>query len=1630
MRRFSQLTPRLFVHFFRRLTFVFVLGPVGACFSGLPQTILFPAIPDQITSAGPITLAAVVSSDLPASYSLVSSPGVATLAGSTLTLTGATGSVTVKATQAGDEMFDAAPAVFRSFRVGEAEQKFLRVAVGYEHSAGIRADGTLWTWGSNGVGMLGDGTEISRRAPVQVGSDGNWSRVACGEFHTAAIRTDGTLWACGWNVYGELGDGTLTRRASLVQIGAATNWVEVACGNNHTVALRADGTVWSWGRNDTGQLGVTGPADNKVPTQVGTAMDWVQIACGYRHTAAIRQDGTLWVWGWNNQGQLGDGSTTTRSSPVKVGSGRTWSQVSCGYLHTAAVDVDGHLLLWGGNQYGQLGDGGTQSNTAPMLMAGGPVWASVTCGSYFTFARKKDGTLWSWGVNSSGQLADGGMTDRSSPGQVAVGEEIGGVVCGFRHTLLLRGNGVLFAFGNNAMGQLGNAAATFHPAPSTLSGGEITCYGTHLLQVREDGSLWACGANSSGQIGDGTKIWRPVAVRIGGNTEWKSAACGLSHSVAVREDGTLWGWGSNGSGQLGIGSALDQTSPTHVGSLTTWKAVYSGGEHSVAIRTDGSLWSWGSNSNGQLGQSAGTPLIPVQVASGMTWREVACGQSHTMAIRDDETLWAWGYNFSGQLGDGTTNSRSTPVQIAVGAKWREVSAARWHTAAIRQDGTLWAWGSNVFGELGDGTTTSRSSPVEVGSTNDWIAVSCGDYHTLALRSDGSLWAWGYNSDGQLGTGDSVDQLLPGKIGDSHLWTDLPRRQGGYFSFAHGRDGTTWGFGRNDYGNLGLAGGTPGINSRSWPERAPQSFDFSMPPVLALNKPFPLPAQSSSGLPVSYRLLSGSAVLNDQTVTATGLGPIELLAFQPGDATWASTLPTYQTLTVAAGQQTIHFPALADRPAASGSFALSARASSALPVSYRLISGPATVSENMVTLTGAVGTVVIEAMQEGDAAWHAAAPVQQSFQTTILPVVTVPQSILFTPPASIYLAQSPLDLHATASSGLPVTFTLISAPAGTVLTGSRLIFTTAGRVKIRATQAGNASYLPAPAVEKTISVKPTPAVMTLIDLTQRYTATPREVRVIHAPAAVTIRYKIGAVWGNDPPVNAGSYPVEVYSGPLKKTGTLVITKAPLYLIPHDKRRFASLNNPTLTFIYSGFLGGDHAANAIQKAPVISTTATAGSPGGIYPIRITGGSSTNYQLIPASASMIVASLAGQHEALLYTRTSGAPVGKLEITVAASNKTFSGRLITAKELTPISFTGQMGITPAAGTLNGFSNSYVRVDRGSGGNAVRYDINFTLQFEGDFTSWVYYSDTATSSRETWESSQGKRVGVFSGKPAVGHMGVSSLLFTPPQRNGGSSTQPLPGGYGHAMAKTDAKGVMQLAGTLADGTPITASLLPDSNAGYQMYLLPYPGRRQSFCAANLKLKPHPDLAGQKYIATTDWGSSLHWTKAIGSGDTSYREGIPNCFCQIILDPWLPPQAGKTGVPAITLLDRLGVGGTSAGLTLSFASLPASVTAPGLPMIAILNNAAKVSLPMSVPPNPRSWKMTLQPAMGFFSGSFTVLDGPRLLTVNFSGLMRQPPSTETGPALRGAGHGLVPQVSGQLTGSTSMALAIGFSTGD
>lgn len=298
-----------------------------------------------------------------------------------------------------------------------------QVFVGQFHSAALKTDGTLWTWGYNGYGNLGDNTRTFRSSPVQTIAGGtNWKQVSSQRTGSSGIKIDGTLWCWGYNSHGQLGDNTITHRSSPVQtVAFGTNWTQVSSGAFNTAGIKSDGTLWLWGKNDNGQLGDNTITKRSSPVQtIAFGTNWKQISCGYQATAAVKTDGTLWVWGQNINGQLGDNTFASKSSPVQtIAGGSNWKQVSCGAAHMAAIKTDGTLWIWGDNTNGQLGDNTTTTRLSPVqTIVFGTNWKQVSCsGSSHTAAIKADGTLWVWGNNSSGQLGDNTITSRSSPVQ-------------------------------------------------------------------------------------------------------------------------------------------------------------------------------------------------------------------------------------------------------------------------------------------------------------------------------------------------------------------------------------------------------------------------------------------------------------------------------------------------------------------------------------------------------------------------------------------------------------------------------------------------------------------------------------------------------------------------------------------------------------------------------------------------------------------------------------------------------------------------------------------------------------------------------------------------------------------------------------------------------------------------------------------------------------------------------------------------------------------------------------------------------------------------------------------------------------------------------------------------------------
>ncbi len=184
----------------------------------------------------------------------------------------------------------------------------------------LKTDGTIWGWGNNSDGQIGDGTTVEKTIPTQIGTNTNWREISCGLFHSFAIQTDGTLWAWGMNSNYQLGDDSSKTKTSPTQIGTNTNWSKVDGGYMFSIGIQTDGTLWSWGANGSGgTLGNNGtPAYGRIPTRIGTDTDWKNISCGDSHTIAQKNDNTIWAWGLNTNGQLGNGNTANQKQPVQV----------------------------------------------------------------------------------------------------------------------------------------------------------------------------------------------------------------------------------------------------------------------------------------------------------------------------------------------------------------------------------------------------------------------------------------------------------------------------------------------------------------------------------------------------------------------------------------------------------------------------------------------------------------------------------------------------------------------------------------------------------------------------------------------------------------------------------------------------------------------------------------------------------------------------------------------------------------------------------------------------------------------------------------------------------------------------------------------------------------------------------------------------------------------------------------------------------------------------------------------------------------------------------------------------------------------------------------------------------------
>ncbi|MFY7900352.1 MAG: S8 family serine peptidase, partial [Chitinophagaceae bacterium] len=232
---------------------------------------------------------------------------------------------------------------------------WINIAAGNDFSVGIAEDSTLWTWGLNNQAQLGNNSVQNKVTPTKISSIINWDKVVCGDSHSLALQSNGNLWSWGLNDKGQLGNSSTINQSTIQQIGNAAEWKTIAAGEKHSLAIKKDGTLWAWGQNDVGQLGDGTNIDKWQPVQIGNVQNWKAIAAGNKHSLAIKTDGTLWAWGQNDEGQLGDNSFINKNNPVQIGSNTNWQRVAAGFKHSMAITTDSSLFTWGLNNLGQLG---------------------------------------------------------------------------------------------------------------------------------------------------------------------------------------------------------------------------------------------------------------------------------------------------------------------------------------------------------------------------------------------------------------------------------------------------------------------------------------------------------------------------------------------------------------------------------------------------------------------------------------------------------------------------------------------------------------------------------------------------------------------------------------------------------------------------------------------------------------------------------------------------------------------------------------------------------------------------------------------------------------------------------------------------------------------------------------------------------------------------------------------------------------------------------------------------------------------------------------------------------------------------------------------------------------------------
>ena len=966
----------------------------------------------------------------------------------------------------------------------------VKVAVGISHACALTQAGGVLCWGNNGGGQLGIGSQEQRHSPVDVPSlRSGVVDIAAGQgSFTCALTAAGDVKCWGANGSGQLGDGTTIQRLSPVQTLAGA--ISISAGSAGACAVTTSGQVKCWGANTVGQVGDnTTTSPRLTPTDVTGLTDAVQVSSGGGHSCAVTTGGAVKCWGSNGNGQIGDSSLgAPRLAPVDVaGLASGVASVDAGSSHSCALRGDGTVACWGQGALGQIGDGNASSTNrlTPVDVAGGFTFTTMRAGSATTCAVTTTGAAMCWGQGSLGGLGTGSLTNANAPSEV--NDLAAGVTFidanGNGGCAVLGASGALYCWGNNGNGQLGINDFNRVPTPTPIAGGlafaKVSAGAAHACGLTTGGAVYCWGTGAQGAIGDNSSALREVPTPVLGLGSGVTAISVYgNHSCALTAAGGVKCWGT--ATAIGDGGTV-RLQPVDVTGLTSGvTAIAAGANHTCALVSE-AVKCWGLNSSGQVGDNSNTTrLTPVDVVGfeGIPIFAITAGENHTCARDAADRAWCWGANNFGQLGIGSTTPSPTPVLVTL-PNVLKISAGNGHTCAVTAVNTLYCWGSGTA--LGNNTTANSTTPVLAFGTGLQIdaATTGGIDFTCGHLTDNSLRCTGKNQLGQLGNNTVTPSTLTPVLVDGGPWASVTAGNDFACAITPANAGYCWGFTDRAQTGTGIVGYSLVPLAVLMFDTAPASFAFDPQVDVPLNTTRTSNTVTVTGIdagtPISITGGSYSIGCTASFTTVPGsIGPGATLCVRHTSAAALSTLTTtrvvvgnfeavFTSTTVPTWQLGVNRSGPGTNTVTSDPAGINCGTTCSAPF---LPGVP-------VTLTAVASSTTRHTGWSGgscDAVGAAPCVVTLTANTTVTAifVAKTSQTISFATPPNHPITDPPFTVSATASSGLPVAFSSLTLPVCTVADGVVTIVA-AGSCTIRASQAGDGTFLAASNADRTFSI---------------------------------------------------------------------------------------------------------------------------------------------------------------------------------------------------------------------------------------------------------------------------------------------------------------------------------------------------------------------------------------------------------------------------------------------------------------------------------------------------------------------------------------------------------------------------------